>query len=195
MPFSQHNPAGSQNSRYNTASCLPEKEREKEKNCTDNIFTQQLSTRYITCQVPDECQTYNVHPRYECTRDAETLARYGAVDIALDPFPYSGGLTTCEALWMGVPVITFAGETFAGRHALSHLATIGLTETIARDPEDYVQRAVSLSSDVPRLSSLRAGLRQRMAGSPLCDTTRFAGDLLTQLRGVWRQWCHDRSSE
>ncbi|MDD4888740.1 MAG: tetratricopeptide repeat protein [Phycisphaerae bacterium] len=120
---------------------------------------------------------------------AELLAAYNRVDLALDTFPYSGGLTTCEALWMGVPVVTYPGETFAGRHSLSHLSNVGLTETIARDLEEYVGMAVSLAGDLPRLAALRAGLRQRVAASPLCDGSRFARNLLELLRGVWREWC------
>ena len=87
------------------------------------------------------------------------LAAYGRIDVALDPFPYSGGLTTCEALWMGVPVVTCPGETFASRHALSHLSNVGLTETIARDFEEYVEIAVALASDLPRLAAIRAAAR------------------------------------
>ena len=117
------------------------------------------------------------------------LAAYNTIDLALDPFPYSGGLTTCEALWMGVPVVTCPGETFAGRHSLSHLANIGLTETVAGDTCEYVALAVRLAGDLPRLAALRAGLRERMARSPLCDGARFAGHLSQQLRDVWRQWC------
>ena len=119
---------------------------------------------------------------------AELLAEYHRVDLALDPFPYNGGLTTCEALWMGVPVITCPGETFAGRHSLSHLANVGLTETVARDLDEYVALAVSWAGDLPRLAALRGGLRQRMAASPLCDGRRFAANLTTVLRDIWRQW-------
>jgi predicted O-linked N-acetylglucosamine transferase (SPINDLY family) len=120
----------------------------------------------------------------------EYLAAYGDVDIALDPFPFGGGITTCEALWMGVPVITCPRETFASRHSLSHLSSVGLTETIARTLEEYVELAVSLAGDLPRLASLRAGLRQRMAASPLCDGQRFAANLMHVLRDAWQEWCH-----
>jgi predicted O-linked N-acetylglucosamine transferase (SPINDLY family) len=119
---------------------------------------------------------------------AELLAHYHDIDLALDPFPFTGGLTTCEALWMGVPVITCPGATFASRHALSHLSSVGLTETIAPDLHDYVERAVALAEDLPRLAGLRARLRTQVAGSPLCDGRRFAANLLALLRGAWRQW-------
>jgi predicted O-linked N-acetylglucosamine transferase (SPINDLY family) len=119
---------------------------------------------------------------------AEYLAAYRQVDIALDPFPFGGGVTTCDALWMGVPVVTCPGETFASRHSLSHLANAGLSETVARDLDEYVGLAMSLAGDWPRLAALRAGLRRRMAASPLCDGKRFAANLLTLLRDIWQQW-------
>jgi protein O-GlcNAc transferase len=113
---------------------------------------------------------------------ADLLSLYNQVDLALDTFPYSGGLTTCEALWMGVPVVTWPGMTFAGRHALSHLSTVGLTETIADSRDHYVELAVRVAKDLPHLAALRSGLRARMAASPLCDGQRFAEHLLALLR-------------
>ncbi len=123
------------------------------------------------------------------TPHTECLTQYRRVDLALDTLPYNGGLTTCEALWMGVPVVTCPGETFAGRHSLSHLSNVGLTETIARDFDEYAEIAAALAHDLPRLAALRAGLRERMAASPLCDGKRFAANFAEILRGVWREWC------
>jgi protein O-GlcNAc transferase len=125
---------------------------------------------------------------------AEYLAAYHQIDIALDPFPFAGGITTCDALWMGVPVITCPGETFASRHGLSHLSNIGLTETIARDLDDYVAIAASVAADLPRLAALRAGLRDRLSASPLCDGKRFATNLMTVMREVWQAWCRDQAA-
>ena len=95
---------------------------------------------------------------------------------------------------MGVPVVTCPGETFASRHALSHLSNVGLTETIARDLDEYVEIAVGLAHDLPRLAALRARLRPQMAASPLCDGPRFAANLMQLLRDVWRRWC-ERNAE
>jgi predicted O-linked N-acetylglucosamine transferase (SPINDLY family) len=120
---------------------------------------------------------------------AGALAEYNEVDVALDPFPFSGGATTCNALWMGVPVITCPGPTFASRHGLSYLSSLGMTETIAGDPGEYVRLAVTLAGDCQRLSALRAALRPRMAASPLCDGKRHAASLQNVLRGVWRDYC------
>ncbi len=119
---------------------------------------------------------------------SDYLASYHRVDVALDPFPFSGSTITCESLWMGVPVMTLPGDTFASRHSLGHLSNVGLTETIARDRDEYVDLAVSLAGDPVRLSALRSGLRERIAASTLCDGERFAAHLMSMLRGVWRQW-------
>jgi len=123
----------------------------------------------------------------------ELLARYNEVDIALDPFPYSGGLTTYEALWMGVPVITVPGKTFASRHALSHLSTIGLPELIARDKNNYAEIAVALANDTVRLTGLRRDLRTMMVNSPICDGKRFADDFSAVMRDIWTDWCHSQN--
>jgi predicted O-linked N-acetylglucosamine transferase (SPINDLY family) len=125
---------------------------------------------------------------------SEYLAGYNRIDLALDPFPFCGGATTCESLWMGVPVIAWPGETFAGRHAWSFLSNIGLTETIARNAEEYVELAASLAEDPPRLAAIRHGLRDRIAASSLCDGKQFATDLIALFRDVWRQWTAQRPS-
>jgi protein O-GlcNAc transferase len=125
---------------------------------------------------------------------SELMARHDRIDIALDPFPFAGGVTTCNALWMGVPVVTWPGETFASRHSLSYLSSVGLTETIAGSREEYVEIAARLAADLPQLAEIRAGLRPRMAASPLCDGKRFAANLLSTLQGVWRNWCETGST-
>jgi predicted O-linked N-acetylglucosamine transferase (SPINDLY family) len=97
---------------------------------------------------------------------------------------------------MGVPVVTCPGETFASRHGLAHLTAAGVTETIAEDLAQYENLAVDLAHDLPRLATLRAGLRDRVSGSPLCDGPRFAGNFGVLMRQVWRKWCaaQDRAS-
>ncbi|MGH7042601.1 MAG: tetratricopeptide repeat protein, partial [Acetobacteraceae bacterium] len=117
------------------------------------------------------------------------LGEYNDIDLVLDPFPYSGGLTTCEALWMGVPTVTVPGETFASRHSASHLSNAGLADWVAPDLAGYIGRAVAAAGDVPALAALRAGLRARVKASPLCDAPRFGRSLGAGLRLAWRDWC------
>lgn len=124
----------------------------------------------------------------ETTIDAH-LRCYHRVDIALDPFPYNGTTTTCEALWMGVPVITLAGDWHAGRVGVSLLRRVGLEEWIADSTQDYVGKAVALAREPGRLLALRRELRQRMRGSPLCDGAGFARQVETAYRKMWRRWC------
>jgi predicted O-linked N-acetylglucosamine transferase (SPINDLY family) len=114
----------------------------------------------------------------------ELLNRYSETDIALDSYPYSGGLTTIEAMFMGVPVVTLPGRTFAGRHSLSHVSNAGLGELTARDADDYVRIAVQLAEDTTRLRELRRTLRARLQSSPILDAARYARDFTSLMRGV-----------
>ena len=120
---------------------------------------------------------------------AEHLALYARVDIALDPLTYNGTTTTCEALWMGVPVVTLRGERHAGRVGASIMTTVGLPELIAETPEDYIATALNLAGNLDRLSEMRAGLRGRLRASPLCDAPGFACAMQGAYRDLWRTWC------
>jgi protein O-GlcNAc transferase len=120
---------------------------------------------------------------------AAHLAAYHRVDIALDPFPYNGTTTTCEALWMGVPVVTLRGDRHAGRVGASLLGQIGLTDLIANSVEDYVEIAVALADNPGRLDELRRSLRSRLAASPLCDGRAFARKIEAAFRQIWQRWC------
>jgi protein O-GlcNAc transferase len=117
------------------------------------------------------------------------LAAYNQVDIALDPFPFPGGTTTVEALWMGVPVLTLAGKHFLARQGVGLLMNAGLPEWVASDSDHYVALAVQHASDPHRLAALRAELRQQVLASPIFDAARFAWHFEAALRGMWEQWC------
>ncbi len=125
---------------------------------------------------------------------AAMLAEYGEIDVALDPFPFSGALTSCEALWMGVPVVTLPGAAAASRQTQGILQVLGLTEWIAASPADNVRIAATLASDLPRLAELRPALRKRIASSPLCDGPAFTAGLERAYRQMWRQWCAGKSA-
>ncbi len=116
-------------------------------------------------------------------------ALYAGIDILLDTFPMNGGTTTCEALWLGVPVVSRSGDIFQSRAGLSILGSLGLNGLVAGSDEDYVHIAVELARDGARLAALRAGLRERMRASPLTDARGYARDLEAAYRGIWREWC------
>lgn len=119
----------------------------------------------------------------------EHLGVYGQIDIGLDTFPYNGTTTTCEALWMGVPVITLAGSMHAGRVGVSLLSQIGLDDLIAESVQDYVRIAVELASDRHKLANLRAELRDRMGQSALCNGAAFARKIEDAYRDMWASHC------
>jgi predicted O-linked N-acetylglucosamine transferase (SPINDLY family) len=117
------------------------------------------------------------------------LASYGHVDIALDTWPYNGVTTTCEALWMGVPVVSRVGTTHASRQGRTLLAAVGLDHLARDNDEKFVRACVLLASDLAGLASLRAGMRERLRNSTLLDDTRFATDMGAAFRDIWRRWC------
>ncbi len=120
---------------------------------------------------------------------ADYFRTYERIDVALDPFPYGGGTTTCDALWMGVPVVCLAGQAAVGRGGVSILSNIGLTELIAQDTDAYVRIALELAEDRTRLARLRATLRERMRNSRLMDAPRFARHVEAAYRAMWQDWC------
>jgi predicted O-linked N-acetylglucosamine transferase (SPINDLY family) len=119
----------------------------------------------------------------------EHLALYGRVHVALDTTPYNGTTTTCEALWMGVPVVTIAGDRHAARVGASLLAAAGLPELVAQDAGSYVRIAAGLAGDRARLASLRAGLRTTLRGSALMDEAAYGARFHGALRRAWADWC------
>ncbi|NWG75033.1 MAG: tetratricopeptide repeat protein [Rubrivivax sp.] len=123
------------------------------------------------------------------------LESYNQVDIALDPYPYNGGTTTVQSLWMGVPVLSLRGDRYVAHMSESILHTAGLPEWVAQDEDDYVAKAVAFASDLPALAELRAGLRQRLLASPICDAPRFARNLETAFREMWRIWCEQQNRQ
>jgi predicted O-linked N-acetylglucosamine transferase (SPINDLY family) len=123
----------------------------------------------------------------------EYLRLYQRIDICLDPFPYNGMTTTCDALWMGAPVLTLPGAAPASRAGMSLLSSVGLAEFAASSERDYLRMAADLAEDLPRLAELRATMRSRMRASPLMDAPRFARNVEAAYRWMWRAWCSGAS--
>jgi predicted O-linked N-acetylglucosamine transferase (SPINDLY family) len=120
------------------------------------------------------------------------LALYAQMDIALDTFPYHGTTTTCEALYMGLPVVSLAGPTHVSRVGVSLLTSVGLPHLLASSPDEYVSIAVALANDLPRLAELRATLRRRMETSPLMDAPAFARAIESAYSQAWQTWCDSK---
>jgi predicted O-linked N-acetylglucosamine transferase (SPINDLY family) len=117
------------------------------------------------------------------------LQTYNRIDLGLDSFPYNGHTTSLDSIWMGVPVVTLVGQTVASRAGWSQLSNLGLRELAGQTPDQFVQIAVELANDLPRLQGLRATLRQRMERSPLMDAPRFARNIEVAFRQMWHEWC------
>lgn len=126
------------------------------------------------------------------TTRAGHFITYQEIDIALDPFPHGGGMTTLDALWMGVPVVTWPDSTISSRLAAATLSALSLTELIAPDLESYVALAIAKASDLEALASLRATLRARLANSAVGDPVRYARAVEAAYREMWRRWCASR---
>ncbi|MEO8558919.1 MAG: tetratricopeptide repeat protein [Rhodospirillales bacterium] len=132
--------------------------------------------------------------RVRTATDLAHLQTYNDIDIALDPFPYNGVTTTCEALWMGVPVIALAGSRSASRQGVDILTRVGAGELIAADRDEYVAIATALAQNPSRLAEWRSSLRRRLLESPLCDGARLAREIEAAYRLAWQRWCHEDSS-
>jgi predicted O-linked N-acetylglucosamine transferase (SPINDLY family) len=120
---------------------------------------------------------------------ADYLREFARIDIGLDTIPYNGHTTTLDCFWMGVPVVSHVGRTVVGRAGLSQLTNLGLGELVATSPDDFLQIATRVASDLPALNDMRQTLRARMAQSPLCDLQQFSSDFQLLMRQLWKDWC------
>lgn len=127
-------------------------------------------------------------------QQGDHLAQYGLIDIALDTHPYGGMTTTCEALWMGVPVITLSGDRTSARYGTSVVNAVGLGDLAAESPEEFASIAARLASDIDGLARMRATLRERMATSSLCDGKGFAQAVEAAYRTMWERWCRSQEA-
>jgi predicted O-linked N-acetylglucosamine transferase (SPINDLY family) len=150
----------------------------------------QLGDQAVRAQFIERLRQHGIDPARvtlhgSVTREAY-LAAHAEVDVMLDTFPYPGGTTTCEALWMGVPTLTVAGDTLLARQGASLLTAAGLGDWVTTGEEDYISQAAALANDLPKLATLRAGLRGQVRVSPLYDARRFARNFEEALWGMWQ---------
>ena len=143
---------------------------------------ERIRVRLSSCGI--DLDRVSLHP---ATSRLAYLAAHAEVDFILDTFPYTGGTTSCEALWMGVPTLTLRGETLIARQGASIMQAAGLSAWVADNPDDYVARAVRLAADHIALAHLRAGMRARLVQCALFDTPRFTRQLEDALWGMWRE--------
>lgn len=156
------------------------------------IQTYQLDQPAHVNQLMQRLQYHHITPaQVEIKGSAireDYLAAYAEVDMVLDTFPYPGGTTTCEALWMGVPTLTLAGDTLLARQGASLLTAAGLSDWVVNSKVEYISRAVALASDLPRLAALRSNLRQQVLASALFDAPGFAKHFESALWKMWQIW-------
>jgi len=156
------------------------------------LKSKQYDTASFRNQILSLMQEHGIDPdRIEfrgLSNHYDHLGDFNKIDIALDPWPYSGGLTTCEALYMGVPVITLPGPTFAGRHSTTHLINAGLAEFVADGWEEYTRKTIELASNFERLNALRQSLRGQLRNSVVCNGKRFGAHLAVAFRSMWEQY-------
>lgn len=154
------------------------------------LQSKQLLDAGVAAQLLARFQLHGIAPArvalHGMTPRTAYLAAHAEVDILLDTFPYTGGTTTCEALWMGVPTLTLAGDTLLARQGASLLSAACLNDWITNAPAEYVERAIALASDLPKLAALRSTLREQVLASPLFDAPRFARNLQNELWAMWQ---------
>ena len=121
--------------------------------------------------------------------NSDHFSQFANVDVALDSYPYNGTTTTCESLWMGVPVITLAGPSHVSRVGVSLMTNVGLPELIGETPEQFIQIAADLANNIPRVIEMRKNLRQMMQNSLLRDGPALARGIEQAYRMMWRTWC------
>jgi FkbM family methyltransferase len=162
----------------------------KAKAFTDSQVKEQLLDHFMTQNIdPDRITILSF-----TASKKDHFELYNTIDISLDTFPYNGTTTTCEALWMGVPVIALKGDVHVSRVSMSILSSIGLAEFAVDSPEEYVVKAVNLAGDIERLKYLRHNLRTMMEKSPLMNAADFTLNLENEFRTMWQKWCSDANT-
>jgi protein O-GlcNAc transferase len=150
----------------------------------------QLADPTVAAQFAERLQQHGIDPARVSLHGAVSreayLVAHAEVDVILDTFPFPGGTTTCEALWMGVPTLTLAGDTLLARQGASLLMAAGLSDWVATSVANYIDKAVALAGDLPKLAELRAGLREQVSTSPLFDAQRFVRNFEDALWGMWQ---------
>ncbi len=154
---------------------------------------QDLTDGFEQARIEAILRREGIAPERVILRDRNQRTRhfedYRDVDIALDPFPHGGGMTTLDALWMGIPVVTCTGRTISSRLAAASLTALDLCDFIAPNLEAYVALAIAKAGDLAALAQLRADLRARMASSPIGQPKRYAQAVETAYRQMWHRWC------